>query len=368
MPWPRASWVALISVLSAAPLASAAKDSAVPVTLAQVTAQVQRDQVVLTGSSVPWRRAELSPRVEGLVTEVLVDEGSLVAAGDAILVLDAQLAMLELEAARARAQETEAARADAIRVRDELLELKKGRHASEAEIQSAVAKVEMAAASLRGERAAVARAEELVARHRLAAPFAGMVVAKGVEVGEWVQRDEAAVELVAMDRLRVRAVLPQRDYPRIAAGADATLRFDALPEKDFTGKVLARVALGDPRSRTFPVLIDLPNPDRLLAPGMSARVRLGVDGEVGEVLTIPRDAVVAKSDGTREVWRIKTDEGVTTAWPLRVETGRAFGDRLEIVAGALAEGDRLVMLGNEQLRPGQEVLPQGDSAETAALE
>ncbi|WP_043753470.1 efflux RND transporter periplasmic adaptor subunit [Imhoffiella purpurea] len=333
-------------------------------TLAQVTTQTQRDQVVLTGNSVPWRRAELSPRVEGLVTELFVDEGSLVETGDPILTLDARLAELELQAAQARAREAEAASVDAIRVRDELLELKKGRHASEAEIQSAIAKVEMSAAALSGERAAVTRAQELVERHRLRAPFAGMVVSKGVEVGEWVQRDEATVELVAMDRLRVRAVLPQREYPRVAAGAEASLRFDALPDRDFGGQVLARIARGDERSRTFPVLIDLPNPDRLLAPGMSARVRLTLSGPVVPVLTVPRDAVVTKSDGVREVWRVREDEAVLRAWPMRIETGRALGDRLEVVAGELAEGDRLVLLGNERLRPGQEVTPQEDDSET----
>jgi RND family efflux transporter MFP subunit len=309
----------------------------------EVVSETLHEQAVLSGTTEAPHRAELSTRVDGLVTELLVDEGTVVAEDEPILVLDARLAELEADAAAARVEEAEARHRDAIRVRDELLSLKKGRHASEAEIESAVAAVDIAAAALAAERAALARAREIVYRHRLTAPFSGMVVARNVEVGEWVQRDEAAVEIVALDRMRVRAQLPQRDYVRVLPGAAASLRFDALPERDVDGEVLVRVASGDPRSRSFPVLIDLPNPKRLLAPGMSARVRIDLaagPGESGRAsLTVPRDAVVAKSDGSRE----------------------------EVVAGELAAGDRVVLLGNERLRPGQTVAPQGDDTATAAL-
>jgi hypothetical protein len=56
-----------------------------------------------------------------------------------------------------------------------------------------------------------------------------MMVSRAVEVGEWAKRDEAAVELVALDRLRIRATLPQADYARVSRGARAEVSFDALP-------------------------------------------------------------------------------------------------------------------------------------------
>jgi RND family efflux transporter MFP subunit len=344
-----------------------------PVTLAEVQQNVLRDQAVLSGTTIARRRAALSPKLDGLVTELFVDEGSQVEAGDPILTLDDRLESLAVDAAAARVQEAEASYKDAVRIRDELLRLKEGRHASETDIRSSIARVDMTAAALAAERAALARMEELQRRHRLAAPFAGMIVARNTEVGEWVKRDEAAVELVALDVLRIRATLPQADYARVSRGAQASVDFDALPERSFQGNVFARVASGDERSRTFPVLIDIPNPDRLLAPGMSARVRVDLAGSESAVLTVPRDAVVAKADGSREVWRVQTEDGILRAYPVSVETGRAGGDRLEIVAGDLDVGDRVVLLGNEQLEPGQSVAPQraestSDSGETVALD
>ena len=69
-------------------------------------------------------------------------------------------------------QESEARHRDAIRIRDELMMLKKGRHASETSIESAIAEVEIAAAALARERAELARSEELRERHFVFAPFA----------------------------------------------------------------------------------------------------------------------------------------------------------------------------------------------------
>ena len=344
-----------IALLSCAVCAHAADGPPSPVTLAAVISENLNEQSVLSGTTEASRRAELSPRVDGLVTELFVDEGVTVEQGEPVLQLDGRLAELEAEVAAARVQEAEARHRDAIRIRDELLSLKKGQHASETETRSAIANVEMTAAALIGEQAALARARELVDRHALAAPFAGVIVARHVEIGEWAKRDEAAVELLALDRLRVRAILPQRDYPRVAPGASATVRFDALPRRDFVGAVMARVASGDERTRGFPLLIDLPNPDGALAPGMSARVRVDLAGGQDTVLTVPRDAVVAKSDGSREVWRVQLEDGLSKAYPVAVETGRASGDRLEILSGTLDAGDQLVLLGNERLRPGQRV-------------
>ncbi len=343
-----------------------------PVTLDEVKRESLSERVNLTGNTIAWRSAELSVRVDGLVTDLRVDEGSVVAAGDPILVLDSRLAEHDVESARARLREARARHEDTIRVRDELRRLQQSRHASETELESAIAQVDIAAASLSGARAALARAEEVVARHGLAAPFAGMVVTKHVELGEWVTRDQAAVVLVALDKLRIRAIVPQRDYPRVETGAKAAIRFDAFPERTFEGRVEARIARGDDRSRTFPLLIDLPNPDRLLAPGMSARVEVELTGNHHEVVTVPRDAVVTKSDGRREVWRVRTEDGDSKAEPVRIEIGRANGDRVEVLSGQLETGDRIVLLGNERLRPGDRVEPRTaqptNSASTAATE
>lgn len=346
--------------------ANAADEPPSPVTLVKVTRETLREQIPLSGTSIPRRRVMLSPRVEGLVAKVLVDEGSWVETGDPILELDARLADIEIQAVEAKVAEAEARYRDAVRVRDELLKLKKGRHASETSIDSAIAQVEISAASVDRERTALIRAKELRERHWVYAPFAGMVVGKQVETGQWVQRDDAVVELVAMDAVRIRAPLHQRFYSRVATGAKARVRFDALPKREFEGTLFARVASGNESSRSFPLLVDIPNPDHLLAPGMSARVFVELADGAAEALTIPRDAVVARADGSRQVWQVREVEGILKAYPIAVETGRAQGERLELISGDLEDGQRIVLLGNENLRSGQAVSPQAETPAVAA--
>jgi RND family efflux transporter MFP subunit len=348
------------------PVFAANVDSAVPVTLTSVTREALSERVGLSATAEAWKRTLLSPRVEGLVTRMLVEEGSRVEEGEPVLELDARLAEIELAAGEARVQEAKARHRDAIRVRDELLRLKAGRHASETSIESAVAQVDIAAAGLAREQAALERLRELRSRHVLEAPFTGMVVARHAEVGQWVQRDDPVIELAALDPLRVRAPLPQSLFPRVGPGARALVRFDALSSEPLEGKILARVPLGNESTRSFPLLIDLPNPDQRLAPGMSARVEVELtDGEV-EALTLPRDAVVMRADGSRVVWRVRDDDGVPKADSVTVEIGRAIGGRVELLGGGLSAGDRVVLLGNENLRPGQAVAPGVDPRAAAA--
>jgi multidrug efflux pump subunit AcrA (membrane-fusion protein) len=100
---------------------------------------------------------------------------------------------------------------------------------------------------------------------------------------------------------------------------------------------------------------------------MSARISVELNDGTVDAVTVPRDAVIAKSDGSRQVWRVDADEdGVPRVQPVRVETGRAVGDRLEILSGALDAGDQIVLLGNENLKPGQAVAPQQPDPETLA--
>jgi len=350
--------IALLMLVLSTTAVRAQNNPPTAVTLAVVQAQTLINQAQLLGTSESHRASSLSARVAGIVTQVLVDVGQEVEQGDVLLTLDDELARLDLEAAQARVSEAEARVRDAIRVRNELRRLQQGKHVSQTEIDSAIAQVEISQAALRGSRAEVARLEEVIRRHQLPAPYAGMVVNKNVEAGQWVDRDDATLVLMSLDTIRVRATVSQRDFALIGNGLSAQVRFDALPEQLFTGRVVARVAAGDARTRTFPVLIDLPNPDHSVAPGMSARVRVGLSPAAKPVLVVPRDAVIIKSDGTRQVWHVsQDDQGDYIARPVQVETGQAKGELIAVQGVGLSDGDKVVLLGNENLKAGQKIMP-----------
>lgn len=360
----------LMALLFAAPVTGIAQagkaDRPSPVTLVTVSQTRLQPEAGLFGSSEPWRRVLLSPQVAGLVSELLVDTGDWVQPGDAVLRLDSELADLAVETARARVEAARARQRDALRRRDELMRLKKDRHVPQTSIETVITEVAVAAAELSREQAELSRTRVLRERHEVRAPFAGMVVEKHAEIGQWLQQDDPVIELVELDTLRIRATVPQRHYPRIRAGTQARVRFDALPDRVYSGKVTARVASGNDSSRSFPLLIDIDNRDHLLAPGMSARVWVPLQQARVSVMTVPRDAVVARPDGERLVWRVQAEADMLKAFPVRVQIGRAQGDLLEVISDELAAGDRVVLLGNETLRPGKTVTDRSRSVSAVA--
>ncbi len=335
-----------------------------PVTAVEVVTETLREEVALTGTSIAHREARISPRLEGLVTRVFVDEGSWVKRGDRLVALERRLAEIEINSARARVDEARARYADAVRRRNELSELNKKKHVSVSSLDGAKADVEVAAAVLARERSELERRQELLARHTVTAPFAGMVIRKHVEEGQWAKTDTAMIELVAIDTLRIKAALPQRYYTQVGPDAKARVRFDALPGRNFAGTVFARLVAGSESTRSFPLLIDITNAEHLLAPGMSARVFVELKGNAQPAIVVPRDSVVTQVDGSRQVWRIEPSEQGLKVVAVSVRIGRAHGDRLEVLGDSLAPGDRIVFLGNERLHSGQLVSLREPPAES----
>lgn len=314
-----------------------------------------------TGTVTAERDAALSPRVAGLVAAVRVEDGDAVRRGAVLLELDDTLARLALEQSRAALREAEALRRDRERLRDDAAALVAANNIAKTQALTLAAEADVAAASVARLEAEVAREAELVARHRLVAPFDGVVRRRLAEVGEWVDTSVPVVELVTLAPARLDVYVPQERYAAIAPGQAATVELDALPGAAFPGTVRARVPASDPASRTFLVRVVLGGADGRVIPGMSGQASFRLPASAG--VTVPRDAVLRGTDGSNRVWTVVPegagDTGKATA---RVVTlGAAQDGRVEIRAG-VAAGALVVVRGNEGLREGQgvRILAAGD--------
>ncbi|MEM9384923.1 MAG: efflux RND transporter periplasmic adaptor subunit [Pseudomonadota bacterium] len=339
-----------------------------PVIAAEVSLAPSAAQVPLTGTVVARRVSQVSAELAGYVASIAVDVGDEVSTGDAIAQLDATIALINLQAAQATVTQSETALADAGRRRDETRELVAKSNVAESQYESLVAEVDQAGAVLARNKAALALREALLSRHRITAPFAGVVATRSTEAGEWLQPGATVVELQELDVVRVRVDVPQALYPRIAVGTGAQVTFDAYPNEPWRAAVSIRVPVTDASNRAFPVLLELDNRDRLLTPGMSARVSLQVTGERrGETVAVPRDAVSRGPDGVTRVWVIRAaTNSDRTVQPVAVRLGRSFDALVEVIGGdPLQAGEQVVIRGNETLRAGQSVrlvnTPSGSS-------
>jgi len=223
-------------------------------------------------------------------------------------------------------------------------ELSKRNFASSSEIEKLQVEREVAQSEVRVFEAKLRLAEETLKRYQVNAPFDGVVVERIRRTGEWVKTGDTVLQFSNPDALEIEANVAEVSVPHIRRGTD----LQVLREGNYYPVTVHRIVpVGDKAS----LLYDL----RLRVKGAGWRagqsVRLSVPtGPAREVLAIPRDALVLRSDGA-SVYRISNEQ---KAEKLGVQTGIASGDKIQI-HGSLKEGDLVVIRGSERLRPGQSV-------------
>jgi membrane fusion protein (multidrug efflux system) len=201
----------------------------------------------------------------------------------------------------------------------------------------------------------VARVREMeirLERSIIRAPIDGIAQNRLIEPGEVVAPGTRVTTLQRSDRLKVQANVPDTEIAWLARGRRAEVRVDAYPDRTFEARLSYLAPAADTQTRTFEVECDLPNPRRLLRPGMLARVELA-KRTVEDGLVVPIDAVVQARAG---LVAYVIEDCAARARP--VVTGAAEGDRVLVEEG-LRAGERLVVEGQRDLSDGQPVRGEG---------
>ena len=345
------SFAALLSAM-ATPWSGHAQP-VVPVEVAEARLSPVVVEIPMTGTVTARDQAALSSRVSGLVSAVHVTAGDRVDKGAKLLSLDPTLEKLGLLEAQAASSEARAELDEARRRRDEARRLGPKKGIPETEIRAAEALAKIAATKLERLHAAERYKQELVARHDVYAPFAGVVTRRLAEEGEWVDTGTPVLELVGTGNLRLDLRVPQEHYPFIHADTPVSVRLDAMPSHSIDGRISAKVPMSDASSRTFLLRVQLPESALDVTPGMSAQARLRMAGSE-RVLTVPRDAILRDPYGASRVWALENVDGAPVATQHTVQVGRSFDGNTEVRNG-IEPGVRVVVRGNETLREGQAV-------------
>ena len=268
-----------------------------PVEVAIAVETMAAEPVSLVGEVAPVRQAVVAGEVEGRVSELLVDEGDRVRAGDVLLRLDTTTTELDLAASRANRAE---AQARLVRFESEvrrITDLRERGAISEREFEQAIADRDAQTQAMTRIESEAAGLEELIARAEITAPFAGQISAVHAELGEWNSRGGDVVTLVDMSEVEVTVNAPERYVGQVEQarldGIDVPVEFEAVPGLHY-GKVKAVIPQANPQARTFPVIVLVPNPDGRIRAGMSARVLAQIGDPVPTVL-VPKDALVLRS-------------------------------------------------------------------------
>jgi membrane fusion protein, multidrug efflux system len=218
------------------------------------------------------------------------------------------------------------------------------------------AQVDADAADLKSRRAQVAQQAALVAKKTIRAPFAGKLGINLVNPGQYLNPGDRLVTLQQTDPLFVDFYLPQRQLSRVALGQRLTLSTDAYRDRSFEGKITAINPKVDTATRNVQIEGTVPNPKRLLLPGMFADVTVSAGGEV-RYLTLPQTAVAYNPYGDI-VFLVKAtgqkDEHGNpklAAQQVFVTTGPRRGDQVAILKG-VEPGQQVVTSGQGKLKNG----------------
>lgn len=325
--------------------ALAADSPAVPVVVTMARAEKLGASLQATGTVVSRNDARISGEVGGTLAWI-AEPGANVKRGDAIARIDGERLALALRDNEAAVKRLEA-QLQLLHTQSTRLQTLGNNVVSQSQLDEALSRERMAEQDVEQARVARDRARLDLDRAAVRAPFAGVVVERLRQSGEFVASGMPLLRLVNDRDLEVVARAPLTTADTVDTGAVAQL-IDG--EKKSVGKVRAVIPVGDDRSRMVELRIELA--DRQWRVGAPVRVEIA-PRSLKAVVTVPRDAVILRQ-GVSYVMRVKSDN---TAERVAVNMGPGRADHVQI-DGLLQAGDRVVVRGGERLEPGQTVKVQ----------
>jgi RND family efflux transporter MFP subunit len=319
-----------------------------------------------SGYIVPRRKATLSAKILGKLTEVNFEEGQRVKAGDIVARLDDSNYSAALRQAIQQEHAAEQAYEDAAPIWARYQRLKAEGAISTDAVENQRIAYDTARTAYEVAKAAVAFAQANENDTVVRAPFDGIVTVKVAQVGEVVAPSAAGggdtrtgiVTIVDMNSLEGQIDVSENYIDRVDVGGNALIHLDAYPDWDIPGSVIAIIPTADQSKGTVQVRVAIKSKDPRILPEMAARVTFmtaPVKGATNAVVrvTVPPNAVLG-SGKTGSVFVIGEDGkvekrevalGLKTSQSITILSGISAGDRL---AGdnldKLHDGDRVKVL------------------------
>lgn len=348
-------WKHLVVSLSLAALVGCSEEKQAeapvvrPVKVVEVSAPDEGRVLQYSGSVQARNEITLGFRVDGKITERLVDVGQRVKPGDLLARLDpvdyelsVRQAEAELSAAEKQVEITQLAlkRAQILQERSAT---------SQSSLEQSQLAHEQAVSSRDAANSALEQARNRVAYAELKSDVDGIVTAAPAEAGQVVAAGSPVVTVAADGAKEVDIAVPEVDIAEFRPGKTVMASFWSNSGLTLEGKVREVAGSADSQSRTFSVRVSLPDDQRVLL-GMTATVMVKTDGaQPAYVLPL---AAVAQQNGKSVVWLVDRD---TQTVHLREVTVAGFaGDGVRVSKG-LDTGDLVVAAGTQFMREDMKV-------------
>ena len=309
------------------------------VEVSEITAETFVEEIRLTSVAVASQDVMLKAEEGGVILRLYHDRGDRVSAGDRIAKIDDHILQAQVDQARAVAELASQTWDRRKRLWEE------DRVGSEIAYLEAKYGAEQAAAALAG-------LEERLTRTVIRAPFSGIFDERHVDVGAMVGPGETIGRLVDLDPIKVFAGVPERYAANVKVGAVATMTFEALGDEAYTARIRYVGATIDPLNRTFPIEVELANPDGSIKPQMVANMSI-TRSEVENAVVVPQDVLVRVEEGY-VVFIAVDEEGAMMAEVRAVVLGPRRRN-LVVIESGVSPGDRLIIVGQKSVANGDRI-------------
>ena len=303
----------------------------------------------LPGQTQAYVQAPVFAQTSGYLKKWYFDIGAPVKAGDVLAEIDTPQVDQQLNQAKATLKQAQAS-LDLSRVtyqRDQ--DLLQRRVIAQQDFDTAASDLGVKQATVNADEAAVLSLQALEDFKIVKAPFDGIVTTRNTDIGALVNSGSGSplFVLAQVKPLRVYINVPENMAQDVAVGANAELRFNEFPGKEFSGKVVRTSGAIDPNSRTLLTEVDVPNDSGELFPGAYTQVRL-VTGSNNRSVVIPANTLLFRSEGAA-VGVVNQNNVVELK---KIKIGRDLGTQLEITQG-LTLDDRVIINPSDSLAAGQ---------------
>ncbi len=339
-----------------------AQQQSTPVVTDEVRVLPLDETVSVFGEIVSRQSGSVQVAINAPVESVNIRVGDRVTAGDLIATLDSS--SLELQKATVEARidmsrwvttrrqtELELARQKEERFR----QLRHSAATTEAQLEDAEFQLEIANQALGEARAAAQQIErELdianynISLTQIVAPYSGVIVERNIEIGQYVRVGDRVVRIIGDHELEIEAYIPYRYIDALTVGDTLNAQFDNGTQFDVTLRAFIPEEHVSTRTRAVRFTFDPTAIDDVLAVNQNVIIQVAISKQ-SEALTLHKDAIITNQDGY-VVYVVK--DGIVESRP--VTLGDATGGRYQVESG-LAEGEIIVIRGNERLQPGQSV-------------
>lgn len=240
----------------------------------EMDAGTDPEQRPFTGTTEPHRKSTLTSRVSGVIAKVHVREGDAVKAGDVVVSIDTSDNVLRLRQAEAALKTAEVQRSTTKIEWDRSHGLLQDRAIPQSQFDAVDARMKGAEAAVAQAQVAVDMARKALADSTVRAPYSGTVTRRMVSEGEFAAVTPATplVTIEETSILDVRIQVPASAEGLTRPGRPVTLKIPAL-SREVRAQVSRVIPSADPRTRTFAVIIEVPNEKGELRPGLFAEAR-----------------------------------------------------------------------------------------------